>query len=155
MGEWQRPPQTATGARTETRGRKTREEEVYAYLRQHDIDPEALFGEADGDAEGRDVGFVPGDEQMFEEFRTELYRRRREMNDTALVAGLKSLALLAAAAKAANVDEAEDVREVSEILADAGLPAERRVELGRQEVARLAEQTRALELVVASIEGEV
>lgn len=135
-----------TATRQERRGRKTTEEEVFAYLRRKGVDPDVLL-------EGAEETPVPDDEGFYEELRAELWRRRQVMTDTALVNGLKALTAAAAAAASARTDDAETVRGVDEILADAGLPDERRIEIGREEIVRLTERRAALELVVAGIEG--
>ena len=101
---------------------------------------------------------VPEDpEQMLEEFKSELYRQMKsgDLKSTGLVNGLKAVAQLAEAYRAANPPQVE-VEElgIDEILADVGLPRDRRIEIGRQEVERLRERTNALEMVVARIEGE-
>lgn len=101
---------------------------------------------------------VPDDpEQMLEEFKKALYREMASgaLKSTGLVNGLKAIAQLAEAHRAANPPEKE-VEEVGvdEVLADVGLPRNRRIEIGRKEIERLKERTDALALVVARIEGE-
>lgn len=101
---------------------------------------------------------VPDDpEQILEDFKAELYRQMKsgDLKSTGLVNGLKAVAQLAEAYRAANPPQVE-VEElgVDEILTDVGLPRDRRIEIGRQEIERLRERTRALEMVVARIEGE-
>lgn len=101
---------------------------------------------------------VPDDpEQILEDFKAELYRQMKsgDLKSTGLVNGLKAVAQLAEAYRAANPPQVE-VEElgIDEILADVGLPRDRRIEIGRQEVERLRERTNALEMVVARIEGE-
>lgn len=101
---------------------------------------------------------IPDDpEQILEDFKAELYRQMKsgDLKSTGLVNGLKAVAQLAEAYRAANPPQVE-VEElgIDEILADVGLPRDRRIEIGRQEVERLRERTNALEMVVARIEGE-
>lgn len=101
---------------------------------------------------------IPDDpEEMLEEFKVELYRQMKsgDLKSTGLVNGLKAVAQLAEAYRAANPPEVEvEEQGIDEILADVGLPRDRRIEIGRQEVERLRERTNALEMVVARIEGE-
>ena len=101
---------------------------------------------------------VPDDpEQILEDFKAELYRQMKsgDLKSTGLVNGLKAVAQLAEAYRAANPPQVE-VEElgIDEILTDVGLPRDRRIEIGRQEIERLRERTNALEMVVARIEGE-
>lgn len=130
-------------------GRKTREEEVADYLREQgksieDL-PDAIFN-------------IPDDPlEMLEDFKVELYTqmKRGELKSTALVQGLKAIQAIAEAYLAANPPQVV-VKEqgVDEILVDAGLPRDRRIEIGREEIERLREREAALHLMVARLEGE-
>src|SRR5690242_16908099 len=100
---------------TETkRGRKSRQEEVEAYLREQgkSIDdlPDAIFEIPENPLE------------LHEEFRSELYKqmKRGELKSTALVQGLKAIDGMAEKHLAANPPKV-DVQEkgVDEVLVDA------------------------------------
>lgn len=130
-------------------GRKSTQEEVAEYLRAHgkSIDdlPDAIID-------------VPDDPlEMLDEFKTELYKqmKRGELKSTALVQGLKAINGIAEAYLVANPPEnVEKQQGVDEVLSDAGLPSDRRIEIGLQEIERLRERVSAVQLVVARLEGE-
>jgi len=135
---------------TETkRGRKSREEEVADYLREQ--------GKSIDDLPDAIIDLPEDPLEMLEEFKTELYKqmKRGEIKSTALVQALKTIDGIAEKYLAANPPKVE-VREqgVDEILVDAGLPRERRIEIGRTEIERLRERENALQVVVARLEGE-
>lgn len=142
---WQNPPDVAT----KKRGRGTREEEAHAYLRSVGIDPHSVLDNI------RSIEVPESDEEYFQKFRELLYIRAAtdELSDTALVNGLKAIATMAEAAAARQQDE-DVIRDVDVILADAGLPAARRVEIGRGEIERLRARVAGLEMLVAQLEGE-
>ena len=129
------------------RGRRTKEEEALDYLRS--------IGKNIDDIP--DVEYeIPDPETMLREFEERLYREMRNgnLNNTSLVNGLKAIASLAITWREQNGPKEVVVeRGVDEILGDAGLPRERRVDIGREEIDRLRARTSALELVVAQIEG--
>lgn len=135
-------------AEPKRRGRRTKHEEALEYLKSI----------------GKDIGEIPelefeipDPEQMLEEFKEKLYREMKSGNltSTALVNGLKAVASIAEAHRLAMQVGVEPVeRDVDEILGDVGLPRDRRVDIGREEIDRLRSKTVALELVVAQIEGE-
>jgi polyhydroxyalkanoate synthesis regulator phasin len=131
------------------RGRKSKQEEVEDYLRS--------IGKSLDDLQDK-VFETPDDpEEMLEEFTSELYRQMKigELKSTSLVNGLKAIASLAQRYRELNPPEVVvEEQDVDELLKDAGLPRDRRVELGRQEIDRLRARTSALEVVVARIEGE-
>lgn len=125
-------------------GRKTKEEEAKDYLASLGLDiPEELKGPIE----------IPGSEQMVVEFKEELYRQMRsgKLGQTALVNGLRALAVLAEASKQKEQAEEGPERGIDEILADAGLPSDRKREIGHQELQRLHARAAALELVVEAI----
>ena len=135
---------------TETkRGRKSREEEVADYLREQ--------GKSIDDLPDAIIDLPEDPLEMLEEFKTELYKqmKRGEIKSTALVQALKTIDGIAEKYLAANPPKVE-VREqgVDEILVDAGLPRERRIEIGRTEIERLRERENALQVVVARLEGD-
>lgn len=130
-------------------GRKTREEEVADYLREQGKSIDDL---PDADFE------IPSDPlAMLEDFKKTLYvqMKRGELKSTALVQGLKLVDSIAEKYLAANPPVVV-VKEqgVDEILIDAGLPRDRRIEIGRGEIERLREREAALHLMVARLEGE-
>jgi len=135
---------------TETkRGRKSREEEVADYLREQ--------GKSIDDLPDAIIDLPEDPLEMLEEFKTELYKqmKRGEIKSTALVQALKTIDGIAEKYLAANPPKVE-VREqgVDEILVDAGLPRERRIEIGRNEIERLRERENALQMLVARLEGD-
>ena len=133
-------------------GRRTAEEEARAYLERHGINPDTL-----DDFKFVDNEELPDPEEMFDQFLGILYRHAKsgDLKGTGLVNAITKLANLRdEARKEREKNEVVEEREIEDILADAGLPAERRIEIGRAEVERLRERTAALEVVVARIEGE-
>lgn len=131
------------------RGRKTKAEEAEDYLRSIGIDPASVLR----DAANRPPLEVPDDEQIVAEFKEAVYTAMKlgDLKGTPLVNALKALSILAETAKQNEPDEDEPERGIDEILADAGLPPGRRVEIGRQELARLHTRAAALELVIDNI----
>jgi polyhydroxyalkanoate synthesis regulator phasin len=130
-------------------GRRTREEEAREWLRQQ--------GKSVDDIPDKTFEMPEDPQQMLEEFTAELYKQmqRGELKNTSLVNGLKAVASLAESYRQAHpVEVVVEERGIDEILGDAGLPRDRRIDIGRQEIDRLRERTSALELVVARIEGE-
>lgn len=133
-------------------GRKSKAEEARAYARTLGVDLDAAAAGEDSRVEFE----VPDDpQQIVVEFTTALYTQMKlgDLKGVALVQGLKAIASIADSLRPAEVEDVS-VREVDEVLADAGLPAHRRVELGREEIERLRGRKAALELLVARLEGE-
>ena len=132
------------------KGRKTAEEEVQDYLRS--------IGKELDQLPDIDLEIPDNPEELLEAFTEQLYRQMKlgELKSTALVNGLRAIASLADKWKQENPPEITvDERGIDEVLKDVGLPRERRIEIGRDEIERLRKQTSDLELVVARIEGEV
>jgi len=130
------------------RGRRTKEEEAREYLAELGLDPTSVL---DALRERGEVD-IPDDEQMLEEFKQALYVQMRmgQLKSTALVQGLKAIGDIAATIKPGAAEDGPE-RGIDEILADAGLPAERRQEIGRVELGRLHSRAAALELVLETI----
>lgn len=106
------------------RGRKSREEEARAYLRELGIDPDDIVPRnADNDP-------MPAtDEAMLEEFKSLLWRRRHELEGTAFTQAINALARFAEATKG-DADRAAGEPTVAEIiLGNSLLPAERKQEI--------------------------
>ena len=134
---------------TPRRGRKTAEEEARDYLRKHGIDPDTL--------QKIEASDLPDPEQMFEDLLAVIYSQSQsnDLKGAALVNGLRLVRELAEESrKKREKEEVVEERDIEDILADAGLPAERRIEIGLGEVERLRARTTALQLVIAKIEGE-
>lgn len=130
------------------RGRRTVEAEVQEYLRK--------AGKKMDDLPDVDVE-VPDELTMLDEFKAELYRQMKtgELKGSNLVNGLKAVAAMADAYLAAHPPEVVvDERGIEEILGDVGLPRDRRIDIGRQEIDRLRARESDLQLVVARLEGE-
>ena len=144
---------TTSDSEPTKRGRKTKEQEAWNYLLSQGIDPaDVLSG-----ATGRAPVEIPDDPaEIVEAFKDALYTqmKRNELKGTALVQGLKAVAVLAEVAKNEPDRADSSERGVDEILADAGLPVERKLEIGHAELARLRERTVALEVVVKNIQEE-
>lgn len=130
-------------------GRKTKEEEAKDYLASLGLDPMSVLE----DVQERVALEVPDDATIVAEFKEAVYVAMKlgELKGTPLVNALRALSVLADAAKQDEKDEGPE-RGVDEILADAGLPADRRRDIGRRELERLHARAAALELVVNSIE---
>ena len=129
-------------------GRKSTEEEVQDWLRQHGKQLDDF----------PDLGLeTPDPLTMLEEFRTEAYRQMKagELKGSNLANVLRLIDKMAEDYKATlpPTDVVEE-KGIEEILADLGLPAKRRIELGREEIRRLRERESALQLLVARLEGE-
>lgn len=133
-------------------GRKTKEEEAKDFLRAQGIDPDRLAVE-----QGTAMFEVPEDpEDLVSEFTAAVYTQMKlgDLKGVALVTALKAIVQLGEQLKQKPADDEESVREIDEVLSDAGLPAGRRVELGRLEIERLRGRLSGLELLVARLEGE-
>jgi len=130
------------------RGRGTKQEEAWKYLAELGLDPGSVL---DALRERGEVD-IPDDAAMLEEFKQALYVQMKtgQLKSTALVQGLKAVAIISATAKPDAADDGPE-RGIDEILADAGLPAERRQEIGRVELGRLHSRAAALELVLETI----
>jgi hypothetical protein len=128
------------------RGRRTKEEEARDYFAELGLDSSVFDALKDrGEIE------IPDDAAMLEEFKKALYVQMStgQLKSTALVQGLKAIALIAATARPSEDTGPE--RGIDEILADAGLPLERRREIGVQELERLHSRAAALETIVKNI----
>lgn len=125
------------------RGRPSKEEEVRRYLAQYDLNLDELLGRPAENIE------VPDDPQeIIDELTKIIYKRVRGggMKDTALVNSLKVLDTLAERARG-NEDDDGPERGIDEILRDAGLPVERKVEIADLELSRLQRRLEALRSV--------
>lgn len=133
-------------------GRGTSEDEAKAYLASLGLDPHAVL---DGLKERRQIE-VPTDEMMIAEFKEAIYVQMKlgELKSTPLVNALKALSILADAAKANEPADDTPERDIADVLADAGLPAGRRVEIGQQELEKLYARAEALKLLVEKIGAE-
>lgn len=133
-------------------GRKTKEEEARDYLRSLKIDPDQILAAAT-----ESTFTVPEDpDELVREFTEALYTAMKlgDLKSTALVQGLKAIGQIAEQVKRDTPPVVEEVRGILDVLADAGLPRGRRVEIGRQEIERLAAQIGDLQLLIARLEGE-
>jgi hypothetical protein len=141
---------TTTGSEPARRGRKTKEQEAWNYLLSQGIDPAEVLG---GTGAPLAVDIPDDPSEVVEAFKGALYKQmtRGELKGTALVQGLKAVATLAEAAKNEPDADGGPERGIDEILADAGLPDERRLEIGRGELARLESRTVALARVLETI----
>lgn len=130
-------------------GRGTKEDEANAYLAGLGLDAESVLAAL----KERAAIEIPDAAGMVSEFREALYVQMKlgELGSTALVQGLKAVAVLAEADKQSGPEDTGPERGIDDILADAGLPPERRRDIGRQELERLHARAAALELVVNNI----
>jgi hypothetical protein len=136
------------GEQKRGRGRRTKEEEARDYLAELGLDSSVF----DALKDRSDIE-IPDDAAMLEEFKKALYVQMStgQLKSTALVQGLKAIALIAATARPS--EETGPERGIDEILTDAGLPLERRCEIGRVELARLQSRTAALATVLGTMEA--
>lgn len=146
MGEWQRSPDLAT-APAKKRGRKSKNEEARQYLREMGIDPDELVPATEADDPMPETF-----EEMFEEFRSILWRKRNQIEGTAFTQSLNALARLAEVNKQA--DDAKTLAEptVAEIIAgNVLLPADRKREILGEALAELErERSQILEVLSVS-----
>ena len=133
-------------------GRKSKEEETRDYLRSLKLDPDTILQAAEGASLE-----VPDDpDELVKEFTAALYTAMKlgDLKSTALVQGLKAISLIAEQVKKDLPPPAPVIREIDEVLSDAGLPRDRRIEIGRAEIERFLSRADELRLVIARLEGE-
>lgn len=134
-------------------GRGTAEEEAKRYLAGLGVlNPEEIL---DGLKDRSAIEVPDNPEDLLREFTEALYLQMKlgELKSTALVQGLKAVSILAEAAKRDEPPVEGPERGIDEILADAGLPLDRRLEIGKRELERLRAREKALAAVVDGLEA--